>query len=101
MRAPLVGLAAALLLTPALAAGNAAAAPPTDRGKPLPDRIELPRGWQPEGITTDGRKLYVGSLAWADQFFHLLRQQAIERRGDQVRDQGKGIKNDYQDGNGE
>jgi hypothetical protein len=27
-----------------------------------PDRIELPDGWQPEGITTDGRSLYVGSL---------------------------------------
>jgi sugar lactone lactonase YvrE len=28
-----------------------------------PDRIKLPRGWQPEGITTDGRSLYAGSLA--------------------------------------
>ena len=28
-----------------------------------PDRIKLPRGWQPEGITTDGAKLYSGSLA--------------------------------------
>ena len=28
----------------------------------LPERIDLPRGWQPEGITTDGRSLYVGSL---------------------------------------
>jgi DNA-binding beta-propeller fold protein YncE len=28
-----------------------------------PDRIELPDGWRPEGITTDGRRLYVGSLA--------------------------------------
>jgi sugar lactone lactonase YvrE len=27
-----------------------------------PDRINLPDGWQPEGITTDGKKLYVGSL---------------------------------------
>lgn len=26
-------------------------------------RIELPNGWQPEGITTDGDRLYVGSLA--------------------------------------
>jgi sugar lactone lactonase YvrE len=32
-----------------------------DRG--LPDRISLPDGWQPEGITTDGRAVYVGSLA--------------------------------------
>lgn len=28
----------------------------------LPRRIELPRGWQPEGITTDGTSLYVGSI---------------------------------------
>jgi hypothetical protein len=27
------------------------------------DRIDLPNGWQPEGITTDGERLYVGSLA--------------------------------------
>lgn len=28
-----------------------------------PDRIDLPAAWQPEGITTDGTSLYVGSLA--------------------------------------
>ena len=28
-----------------------------------PRRIDLPDGWQPEGVTTDGRFLYVGSLA--------------------------------------
>jgi hypothetical protein len=28
-----------------------------------PSRIDLPDGWQPEGITTDGDRLYVGSLA--------------------------------------
>ena len=28
-----------------------------------PDQIDLPEGWQPEGITTDGHHLYVGSLA--------------------------------------
>jgi sugar lactone lactonase YvrE len=28
-----------------------------------PDRVDLPNGWQPEGVTTDGRALYVGSLA--------------------------------------
>ena len=28
-----------------------------------PDRVDLPRGWQPEGVTTDGRLLFVGSLA--------------------------------------
>ena len=29
----------------------------------LPDRIELPDGWLPEGITTDGRSLFSGSRA--------------------------------------
>ena len=29
----------------------------------LPDRIDLPNGWRPEGITTDGKFLYAGSLA--------------------------------------
>ncbi len=28
-----------------------------------PDRIDLPAGWAPEGITTDGTTLYAGSLA--------------------------------------
>jgi sugar lactone lactonase YvrE len=28
-----------------------------------PDRIDLPDGWMPEGITTDGRFLFSGSLA--------------------------------------
>jgi hypothetical protein len=28
-----------------------------------PDRIDLPPGWQPEGITSDGTTLYAGSLA--------------------------------------
>jgi sugar lactone lactonase YvrE len=28
-----------------------------------PDRIDLPDGWQPEGITTDGKFLFSGSLA--------------------------------------
>lgn len=32
-------------------------------GRHLQDQIDLPDGWQPEGITTDGRSLYVGSLA--------------------------------------
>ena len=31
--------------------------------KGLPDRVELPDGWQPEGITTNHRSLFVGSLA--------------------------------------
>lgn len=48
---------AALALTTAVP-GSSATGGPTH-----PDRIDLPRGWQPEGITTDGRQLYVGSLA--------------------------------------
>jgi hypothetical protein len=28
----------------------------------FPDQIDLPAGWQPEGITSDGTTLYVGSL---------------------------------------
>ena len=28
-----------------------------------PAQIDLPDGWQPEGITTDGKRLYAGSLA--------------------------------------
>ncbi|AWB91592.1 superoxide dismutase [Aeromicrobium chenweiae] len=34
-----------------------------DHGSALPDRIELPSGWLPEGITTDGTNLYSGSRA--------------------------------------
>ena len=29
---------------------------------PFPDQIDLPPGWQPEGITSNGTTLYVGSL---------------------------------------
>ncbi len=37
---------------------------PADAGhRAKVDRIDLPNGWRPEGITTDGHKLYVGSLA--------------------------------------
>ncbi|HET9520610.1 MAG TPA: hypothetical protein VFO73_06180 [Candidatus Limnocylindrales bacterium] len=53
VRAPL-----AALLTLAVVAGPAAAAPP------FPDRIDLPNGWAPEGITAGpGTTVYVGSLA--------------------------------------
>jgi hypothetical protein len=41
-----------------LATGPSAAATPT-----APERVDLPEGFQPEGITTDGRFLYAGSLA--------------------------------------
>lgn len=49
LTATTLGAAAALAL-----AGPAAAAP---------TRIDLPDGWQPEGVTTDGRRVYAGSLA--------------------------------------
>jgi sugar lactone lactonase YvrE len=51
----------ALLTLPLAASGLAAqaAAAPSGAG----DRIDLPTGWQPEGVTTDGTDLYVGSLA--------------------------------------
>ena len=42
---------------------GAAHAEDDDRHHELPDRVELPDGWQPEGITTDRRSLFVGSLA--------------------------------------
>lgn len=61
MRRTTVGaitLASALLPMTAVAAAPAPAH--FDRG---PATIALPDGWQPEGITTDGKKLYVGSLA--------------------------------------
>jgi hypothetical protein len=65
-----LSLAAALLalgLLPA-AAAPAVAAHPAPRGlsgqhDDGPDRIDLPTGWQPEGVTTDGRHVFSGSLA--------------------------------------
>ncbi|HEU5203361.1 MAG TPA: hypothetical protein VFU17_03590 [Candidatus Limnocylindrales bacterium] len=39
---------------------GAAAAPATANA--FPDQINLPPGWQPEGVTSDGTTLYVGSL---------------------------------------
>jgi hypothetical protein len=49
--APILGLAlvAAAAVVPATA-------------NSFPDQIDLPAGWQPEGITSDGTTLYVGSL---------------------------------------
>jgi sugar lactone lactonase YvrE len=50
---PLIAIVAALLLVGAAGAAGAA----------FPDRIELPDGWQPEGIATGrGHDLYVGSI---------------------------------------
>ena len=44
-------ITSALLLVPGAAAAQS------------PDRIDLPPGWAPEGITTDGTHLFAGSLA--------------------------------------
>ena len=48
---PIVGLALIGVLAAAPATANS-----------FPDTIDLPAGWQPEGITSDGTTLYVGSL---------------------------------------
>ncbi|MRK03140.1 superoxide dismutase [Aeromicrobium sp. S22] len=55
-----VGLAAAAVVATVL---PASAHPAQDRRPAPPDRIELPAGWLPEGITTDGKNLYSGSRA--------------------------------------
>ena len=62
IRSPL-SIAAALLslcLLPAAAAPAIASHGHHDDG---PDQIALPIGWQPEGVTTDGKKVFSGSLA--------------------------------------
>jgi len=65
MMSPRWSAALAALVLPFLP--TSAVANPTVSGAPsqqrLLDRIDLPNGWQPEGITTDGDRLYVGSLA--------------------------------------
>ena len=48
---PILGLALLSALTAVPATANS-----------FPDTIDLPDGWQPEGITSDGTTLYVGSL---------------------------------------
>jgi hypothetical protein len=48
---PILGLALLSALTAVPATAN-----------PFPDQIDLPPGWQPEGITSNGTTLYVGSL---------------------------------------
>jgi streptogramin lyase len=62
IRSPL-SIAAALLslcLLPAAAAPAIASHGGHDDG---PDQIALPIGWQPEGVTTNGKKVFSGSLA--------------------------------------
>lgn len=56
-----VRLASALVVT-ALATAALVEAPAQARPQG-PETIALPDGWQPEGITTDGKDLFVGSLA--------------------------------------
>ena len=58
-----LALTLALGITPALAIGAGAAA--GGGGSDTPSRVvQLPRGWQPEGVTTGRRgRVYVGSLA--------------------------------------
>ena len=61
IRSPL-SIAAALLslcLLPAAAAPAIASHGVNDG----PDRIDLPTNWQPEGVTTDGKRVFSGSLA--------------------------------------
>ena len=55
MLGPFLGLALLGGLTAVPATANA-----------FPDQINLPPGWQPEGITSNGTTLYVGSLATGD-----------------------------------
>jgi outer membrane protein assembly factor BamB len=49
--------------TAAIVIAAALLSPPTAAAAQPPDRIDLPAGWMPEGITTDGSSLFVGSLA--------------------------------------
>ena len=62
-RAQSLAVAVLALVTAAAPLPAAGASTASAAAEPLPRRIDLPRGWQPEGITTDGRTLYVGSLA--------------------------------------
>jgi sugar lactone lactonase YvrE len=57
---PFTAVASALILGGALAAVALLAAPALAQA---PDQIDLPDGWQPEGITSDETKIWVGSLA--------------------------------------
>lgn len=62
MRRPTTVLAAALTAT-VLGASLVAAPAEAKHARSAPETIPLPDGWQPEGITTDGKDLFVGSLA--------------------------------------
>lgn len=56
-------VAAVAAATLAVTAAPATAGDRHDHKPAVPDRIELPDGWLPEGITTDGSNLYSGSRA--------------------------------------
>ena len=69
-RTVLAGVAAVLALPALVSSPAPAALPAAAQGEPPGDRIALPRGFSPEGITAIGRQLYSGSLvgdgiAWA------------------------------------
>lgn len=55
-------MAVSLMVLAVVAGSSPAGALDDEDSRSLPERIDLPRGWQPEGITTDGGSLYVGSL---------------------------------------
>ena len=61
-----LALSALAMTAPAASASSASspADPPSTPSapSPFPARIDLPDGWQPEGITTDQESLYAGSL---------------------------------------
>lgn len=65
MSTPRWSAALLALVLPLLPAATEAAPGAASGAAPhrVVNRIELPNGWQPEGITTDGDRLYVGSLA--------------------------------------
>jgi sugar lactone lactonase YvrE len=52
-----------IVLVGMVSALNPTSAPAADRHGRLQDRIDLPDGWQPEGITSHGKTLFTGSLA--------------------------------------
>jgi hypothetical protein len=64
LRRLLAASGAALLLT--AGAAVAATAHPDHGSDEFPDRIDLPRGFQPEGITIDGHTAWLGSLIDGD-----------------------------------
>ena len=77
--------AAALAMALVLPVTPAGAAP-----LPPPDRIDLPNGWQPEGITSQGKYLYTGSLADGAIWRANSRKWERRRAGTRTRGSGRG-----------